>query len=107
MYGSAASGFAANARCTAVSSAMYVRISSTFWLRPGAVTPTYSRAAARVARTVSAKNDVWRLGPGGGKTWTSVRPKSARIWGSARRTVAVDATIFRRTTASPILRVVR
>ena len=38
-----------------------------------------------------------RSGPGGGKTSTPDRANSARICSSARRTVAVDATIFGRT----------
>ena len=46
---------------------------------------------------VSAKNESRRSGPGGGKMSTSRRLNRARIWFSARRTVAVEAMILGRT----------
>ena len=47
---------------------------------------------------------VRRSGPGGGKTCVSGRAKSAWIWSCARRTVAVEATIFGRTARPSISR---
>jgi hypothetical protein len=51
--------------------------------------------------TVSAKKLSFRSGPGGGNTSTDERPNSAWICRSARRTVAVEATIFGRTSTPP------
>ena len=77
-------------------------------LRPGAAMPTYVRGCPSfvcLSGSVSAKNDVARLGPGGGNTRTSLRAKRARTWACALRTVAVDATIFGRTTFPSMVRV--
>ena len=68
----------------------------TFRLLPCAATPRYKRAGDFVAGCTSAKKEFLLSGPGGGNTATALRSKIARIWRSARLTVAVLAITFGR-----------
>ena len=81
----------------APSSASQVLRMTTFGLRPCAAMPRYSRAAPARRAPSGRRTSRARSGPGGGKTCVSGRPNSAWIWSCARRTVAVEATIFGRT----------
>ena len=76
----------------------------TLGLRPCAAMPRYSRAWLSCGLWVWAKNESRRSGPGGGKMSTFRRLNRARICFSARRTVAVEATILGRTRFSPTSR---
>ena len=72
-----------------------MRTRSVAWLLPGAIRPTYSRAPLSSRLDSTAKKESLASIPGGGNWWTFLA-NSAFVWSSARRMVAVDATIFGR-----------